>query len=113
MIASGRVLRPRTASELAREHYERVVEHTALLQIPDQSRDRLIHGTAERSVRLHVPVRIPRAIAATGVAKLHESHAVFDKTPSHDQLTSEIVRLLLADTVEVQDMLRFFREIND
>src|SRR5262245_59382967 len=61
----------------------------------------------------HIAVSVPTAVASAGVTKLHEADAVLDQTPGHQQLTAEVVGRLLADPIEIEDALRFFREVYD
>src|SRR5262245_6192304 len=60
---------------------------------------------------LHVTVGVPTAIASARVADLHETDAVLYQAPGHQQLPTEIVGRLFADSVKIEDVLGFFREI--
>ena len=61
---------------------------------------------------LHVHVRIPASVAASAVAQLDVSDALFHQPPRHEQLPPEIVRLFFADTVQIQDVLGFVGEVH-
>ena len=45
----------------------------------EQPGDRLIDGAAKRLVRFHISVRVPIAVAATGMAELDEPDAPLGK----------------------------------
>src|SRR5206468_2974156 len=81
MIPAGGVLGPWGAPKFARPNDQGLLEHAALFQILDETCDRQVGGAAERCVRFHVAVRIPRAIAAAGVANLDEAHALLREPP--------------------------------
>ena len=112
MIPAGSVLRPGCAAEVAREHHQGGIEHAALLEVADEAGDRFIDRAAALLVVLHVDVRIPTAVAAAAVAELDVADALFHQPPRHQQLPAEIVRLLFADTVEIQYVLGFVREVH-
>ena len=54
VIAASGVLGPRRAAEFARPDNEGLVEHPALLQVLDQSCNRLVRRATQRSVCFHV-----------------------------------------------------------
>src|ERR1051326_764885 len=56
VIAAGRVLRPRAATELAAPDDQRLVQHPALLEVADESRDRLVDLAAKWRVALDLVV---------------------------------------------------------
>src|SRR5688572_28870569 len=109
MIAAGGVLGPRRASELTRPDDKRFIEHSPLLQILDQSGNRLVRGAAQRAVRFHIPMRIPRAVAAACVTNLDEANSLLGQAPRQQQLLAEFFRLLLANAVERFHMIGLAR----
>src|SRR4051794_21782149 len=75
VVAAGRVLRPRAATELTRPDHQGLVQHAALLQVFDEAGDRLVGRPAQGAVALDVAVGVPGAVAAAGVADLDEADA--------------------------------------
>src|SRR5439155_25711743 len=91
----------------------RLVEHAALLEVADQAGNRLVGRAAQRGVRLDVAVRVPAAVAAAGVTHLDEPHAALGQSAGEQELPAEIVRLLFADAVHVQHVLRLAGDVDD
>src|SRR5216684_2974970 len=100
MIAAGGVLGPRRASKLARPNHERFIEHPALLQILDQSGDRLVRRAAKRRMSFHVTMRIPSAVASARVTNLNETNSPFGQTPRQQKLFTECFGLSFFNAVE-------------
>jgi hypothetical protein len=88
-------------AELARKHNQRAVEHAPLFQVADQFGDRFIDGSTQWSMRLHIVVSIPRAVAAARVADLDKAHAVLLPDGAPAAVAGRNRRLLCADPVQL------------
>src|SRR4051795_10970588 len=78
----------RCAPEFRRPDHERILEHAALLQVLEQTRDRLIHILREWSVREHVAMSIP-VFRRAGVDQFDEPDTSFDQAARHEALPAE------------------------
>ena len=88
----------RRTAELGSPHDDCFVQQAALLQILQQTRDRLVHLGAELAVvLLKLGMSIPLVLAAAAVIDLHEADALFDQTPRREAAFAERARLLLVE----------------
>lgn len=79
---------------------ERLFEQSALLQVGQQRRDRLIGRQGMIGMLLNVAVLIPAGVGAVvGVVDLNETDSGLGKFPGHQALASEVVRGGPADPV--------------
>ncbi len=62
---------------------------------------------------LDVAVGVPAAVAAAGVADLDEADALLRQPARQQQLPAEVVGLVCADAVELQDVLGLLGQIDD
>ena len=63
--------------ELTAPDHQRFIQQTALLEVADQGRDGLVHGTAAFGMlRQNLAVRVP-----TLLVQLDKTHATFTETP--------------------------------
>src|SRR5207248_995912 len=104
VVAAGGVLRPGTAAELAAPDDQRLVEHSALLQIADQARNRLVGRAAKGTLGADVAVGIPGAVAAAGMADLDEADAALGQAAREQELPAKVVRRRLLDAIKVAHM---------
>ena len=90
MLAALRVggVVERRAAKLGGPHDERVVEHSALLEVAQQGGDGLVHVFGESLVGQHVAVRIPVAGRA-GVDEFDKAHAAFHEPARGETLPAE------------------------
>ena len=102
------------ANELTAPDDQGLIEHTALLEILDQSRDGLV-GIAgmDTVVTLQAAVGIPIVIVMrpTGV-DLNKANTTFDKSPGQQALATEVIRSRPIDTVEITGRIGLLVEIN-
>ena len=92
VFATGMVglLMKRSASEFRGPHNQRAVEHSALLQIGQQSCDGLIDSFRQSLVIFHRSVRIPILPAVgTGIDQFQKTHAAFRQPSGHKALPAE------------------------
>ena len=94
------------------ENHERGIEHAPLLKVGNEAGDRFIDRETTLFVGFHIHVGIPAFVAAAAITELNIADAFFHQTPRHQKLTPEIVRLFLADSVEIEHILRLVREIH-
>src|SRR5262245_10033810 len=74
MVPAVGILRPRRATKLRRPDDEGIVEHAALFQILQQTRDGPINPTTVGAVvLLQLAVRVPAASSPTAVVDLDEA----------------------------------------
>src|SRR5262245_38697356 len=79
-----RQFRRRRPAEFAPPDHQRVIEHTPLLEVPEESANRLIALPGQLAVVLDVTVVIPGLAGA--VPDLHEAHAALDEAAGHQDL---------------------------
>src|SRR5262249_26290551 len=102
MVAAVGALRARRPAELGREHHKRVVEQAALLQILEETGDRLIYLLAKFGMSLlEITVRIPLAgPAVLPMENLHKMNARFRQAPRRQAHLSERTSHLMIQAVE-------------
>src|SRR5260370_16255395 len=67
VIPARGVLGPGSTAKVTGECHDGGIEHSTLLQVADKAGNGLVHGAAERLMRLHVDVRVPGASAASAL----------------------------------------------
>ena len=72
-----------------------------------------LDGAAEWGVRFHIVMRIPGAVASSGMAELNKPDPLLRQAARQEQLLTEIVRFLFPNTIEISYALRFLGKIND
>src|SRR5690606_2956351 len=120
-FASRAILAERRAAELRAPDDERLVEETALLEIADERRDRLVrHARVELELAVEVRVLIPG-----GVVDVDEAHAALDEPPCEDAVPRErrvdsghvpataLERLLAIDAIHRERRIALRREIDE
>ena len=113
MVAPSALLRFRRPPELAAPQHDRRIEHPAPLQILYESGDRLV---GERShfqvVFFDVGMRVPLGVsrAATG-NHADKAHAFFHHAASQQTTPPVVIRLRIADSIEVQRLLWFLAQV--
>ncbi len=111
MVAAVAFLGHRGAAELAAPDDERVVEQSALFQVLEQARDRLVGRAAVLAVVvLDLGVGVP--FAAGAVVELDEAHAAFDEPAGHEAHAAKGLGLLAVHAVEFFRGLAFPREVH-
>ena len=104
----------RLAAELAPPDDQRALQQAALLQVFDQSGNRLVRRARMIAVVLdQIAVGIPVGVVvvAAGV-NLHEPHAALDQPASQQASPAEILGALVVQAVELERVGRFLREID-
>src|SRR5688572_2147959 len=115
MIAAISPLSTRRAAELRSPNDQRILEKSTLLEVFEQSGDRLIDLTAQhRMARFERPVSVPSAGAAVRAVKnLHEAHAVLDETASGQTLLPERFSRRLVQAIHPPGRLVFLVNAKD
>ena len=99
VVSAGGVLGPRRAPEFAGPNDQGVIEHPALFEVSDESRNGPVGGAAERLMGLHVAVGIPSAVAPAGMANLDEADAALREPAREQQLFSELFGVPIVEAV--------------
>src|SRR5690242_6514045 len=99
MIAARGVLRPRGTAELASPDDERFVQHAALLEIANQTGNRLVGSPTQRALGADIVMGVPGAVAAAGVADLNETDSTFGQSPCEQHLFAELIGFGSVDAV--------------
>ena len=111
MIASVALFAHRRASKLAAPNHECVFQHSTLLEVRQQSADRLVHGLAESGVVFFDSrVRVP--LAARTAVKLDEPHTALGQPSGQQTIASKRLGLFLANSVERFGVFGFLRQID-
>ena len=127
MIAALAALRRRHAAKLGGPQDERVLEHSALLEILDEGRGAARHAKGERAVvALEVLMGIPvaaREAVVIATPHLHKAHAALQQPPRRQALLGEIKCLFVSadflepilraavEAVGLEDVLRLGLEV--
>src|SRR5262249_52126576 len=99
VIAPISALAHRRAAKLATPDHQCLVEHSASLQVPEQSRNGTVTLAAELSVVLfEVAVSVP--LAAGAHVDLHEADTPFDQPAGQQAVAAVGLRLLLVEAVQ-------------
>src|SRR4051812_417240 len=105
MVASRRIdaLRRRAASEFRAPHQQRILQHPALLQVLDQSSDRLIQRRRLR-VMILLQILMPIPIDAwtaecPAIDDLHKTHPTFQKPSRHQTISAEPFISIIAEPI--------------
>ena len=114
MVAAGVVgvarvadLAHRGAAEFAAPDYQRVLQQSALLQVLDQRRGRLVGHIA---MRLELAIEIG-VVVPTGVVQHHEAHAAFHHAARQQAVGGELFRGVLIHAVHGERLGTLLGEI--
>ena len=107
VVASVVALSVRCTTKLTGPHDQSVLQHVALLEVGEQSRDRLIrsHRVVAQCL-FEVAMLIPAA-----VSDFDKTHSGFGKSAGEQALTTELGGGLIVETVEVFSCLRLRTDV--
>src|SRR5262249_6876062 len=86
-LATG-VVGPGRAAELSANDHERLLQHSAALQVAEQRRNRPVDALGLGAVVLHVAVGVP-VVGSAGVDELDDAHAAFQQPAGDETLPGE------------------------
>ena len=94
VAAIGPLLEGRHPAKLRHEHHQRVGKQATVLEIPEQSGDRLVEDRTVHAVLLldglvAVPVAHALAHRVTAVEELHEPHPLLHEPPGEDAVAGK------------------------
>ena len=99
----------RRAPELAAPYDQRVLQQTALLQICNEPRNRLV----DRRTTSWEPCRQSTVMIPTVVGHLNEANPGFGKSPCEQTLMTEVLRSAAVDSIKGLRGLSLLREIDN